>query len=102
MPGTLNLHSGASVLQLCPQVGGAVARFHWRGRDILRPITDEDLASHNARRLGMFPMLPYSNRVEDAVLHARTGARKLRLNVDGEHHSMHGFGWQPPWCVAEW
>lgn len=101
MPGTLNLASGGSVLQLLPEVGGAVARFQWRGIDLLRPVTDEDLASGNARRLGMFPMLPYSNRVEDAVLHARTGARTLRRNVAGERHSMHGFGWQRPWRVAE-
>lgn len=100
MPGTLNLLSGDSVLQLCPAVGGAVARFHWRGRDILRPVTDDDLAASHARKLGMFPMLPYSNRVENALLQARTGARTLRLNVDGEHHSMHGFGWQRPWRVA--
>jgi aldose 1-epimerase len=101
MSGTLVLLSGDSALQLCPKVGGAVARFCWRARDILRPVTEDDLASGNARRLGMFPMLPYSNRVEDAMLHARTGPRALRLNVDGEHHSMHGFGWQRPWRVAE-
>ena len=102
MSGTLNLISGASLLQLCPKVGGAVARFNWRGRDILRPVTNDDLAAGNARKLGMFPMLPYSNRVENAVLRARTGAHTLRLNVDGERHSMHGFGWQRPWRVAEW
>lgn len=100
MSGTLILFSGDSALQLCPKVGGAVARLRWHGRDILRPVTDDDLASGNARRLGMFPMLPYSNRVEDAVIHARTGPRALRRNVDGEAHSMHGFGWQRPWHVA--
>jgi aldose 1-epimerase len=97
----LHLVSGDSALLLCPEVGGAVARFRWRGRDILRPVAEWDLASGNARRLGMFPLLPYSNRVEDGLLHTRGGPRQLRLNVDGEIHSMHGFGWQRPWRV-EW
>jgi aldose 1-epimerase len=95
----LHLASGDCALLLCPEVGGAVARFNWRGRDILRPASDDDIASGNARRLGMFPLLPYSNRVEDGVLQTRSGPRRLRLNVDGEDHSMHGFGWQRAWQV---
>jgi aldose 1-epimerase len=97
----LQLVSGDSALLLCPDTGGAVARFRWRGRDILRPASDEDIGSGNARRLGMFPLLPYSNRVEDGVLQTRRGPRTLRLNVDGEQHSMHGFGWQRAWQVED-
>ena len=95
----LQLTSGDSALLLCPEVGGAVARFRWRGLDVLRPASDADLGSGNARRLGMFHLIPYSNRVQDGLLQARTGPRQLRLNVDGEVHSMHGFGWQRPWQV---
>ncbi|MFS2214127.1 aldose 1-epimerase [Telluria sp. Tellsp104] len=97
----IKLFSPDYELQLCPDIGGAVARLRWRGRDILRPVTDEDLASGIARRLGMFPLMPYSNRVEDAVLLARTGARKLCRNVEGELHSLHGFGWLRAWQVVE-
>jgi aldose 1-epimerase len=96
----LRLASGDSELLLCPDTGGAVARFTWCGLDILRPASDADIAARNARLLGMFPLAPYSNRLEDGLLSIPNGAHQLRLNVAGEPHSMHGFAWQRPWRVA--
>jgi aldose 1-epimerase len=98
----LQLASGDCTVTLCPETGGAVARFSWRGIDILRRVSDADLASGNARRLGMFPLVPYSNRIEHGLLQVPGATHQLRPNLEGEPHSIHGFGFQRAWEVAEW
>jgi aldose 1-epimerase len=96
----LELASGAMRMLLCPETGGAVARLSWAGKELLRPVSEDDIASGNARRLGMFPLAPYSNRIADGMLVLGQEAWPLRHNCAGEAHSMHGFAWQRPWTVA--
>lgn len=98
----VHLRHGASDVELLPAIGGAVARFAWRGRDILRPAPDcRGLAPAAAvRRMGCYPLLPYSNRIGAARLHAPDAVHALRPNFPPEPHSIHGFGWQRPWQVA--
>jgi aldose 1-epimerase len=102
-PVPVHLRHGASEVELLPAIGGAVARFAWRGRDILRPAPDcRGLAPAAAvRRMGCYPLLPYSNRIGAARLHADGTVHALRPNFPPEPHSLHGFGWQRPWQVAD-
>lgn len=96
----LELSNGAMRMLLAPETGGAVARLSWNGRELLRHVDDDALASGNARRLGMFPLAPYSNRIGGGTLAMGSRAWTLRHNVDGEVHSMHGFSWQRAWSVT--
>jgi aldose 1-epimerase len=93
----LELVNQAMRLLLCPETGGAVARLSWNEHDLLRKVSDDDLLSGNARRLGMFPLAPYSNRIANGVLVLGDKAWPLRNNCAGESHSIHGFAWQRRW-----
>ncbi len=96
----LELSNGPVTLLLAPETGGAIARLRWHEHELLRHVDDDALASGNARRLGMFPLAPYSNRIGGGTLALGQKAWSLRHNVEGEAHSMHGFGWQRAWSVS--
>ena len=96
----IELQHGRGRVLVCPEIGGAIARFRWGGRDILRPVSDAAIAAGEVRQMGVFPLAPYSNRVARAQLLANGQAFALRPNFPGEPHSLHGFGWQRPWRVA--
>lgn len=96
----LELSNGAMRMLLAAETGGAVARLSWHGHELLRHVDDDALASGNARRLGMFPLAPYSNRIGGGLLALGRQVWALRHNVDSEAHSMHGFGWQRAWSVT--
>ena len=97
----LILRQGDAELLLCPQIGASIARLTWRGRDILRPIPDAAIGEGNVRRMGAFPLLPYSNRIGHGRLLVNGVTFPLRANFAPEPHTVHGFGWQRVWQIAE-
>ena len=97
----LTMRQGNTELVLCPQIGAAIARLAWRGNDILRPAPDDAIRDGNVRRMGSFPLLPYSNRIGHGRLMVDAATYALRANFPPEPHAVHGFGWQRAWQVAE-
>ncbi|MDR3438073.1 aldose 1-epimerase [Telmatospirillum sp.] len=97
----VTLTAGQSSLTLKPQTGGAIVDWSTDGVALLRPISDEALAAGNARKLGCFPLIPYSNRIANAQLSFLGQDYALRPDLQGEVHSIHGNGWYTPWRVAE-
>lgn len=96
---TLELRHADSSVELRPTLGGAVARFRWRGRDILRPAPAAlpvDAAAA-VRQMACYALVPYSNRIGAALLRSGGRGEALRPNFQPEPHSIHGFGWQRPW-----
>jgi len=88
-------------VELAPDVGGAIAAFTYRGRDVLRPTPDEARREGNVRLHACYPLVPYSNRIADARLAFAGNAYTLARNF-GEHpHAIHGVGWQRRWTVVE-
>jgi aldose 1-epimerase len=98
-PAVLRLRHDDNELLVCPDAGGAVARFSWRGHDILRPASPAAMAGAEVRAMGMYPLLPYSNRIAFGQLALDSGVCQLRKNFPPEPHSIHGFGWQRVWSV---
>ncbi len=90
------LQSGGAVLDLLPEVGGAVARFTVDGIDVLRPARP---GTRVPLETACFPLVPFANRVAGGVF--RFGGRTIRLPRNfGDHpHALHGQGWQNPWTV---
>ncbi len=97
----LQLQQGDSAVTLCPEIGGAVARFTWRGHDILRRAPDTAIIERLVRQMGVYPMVPYSNRIGQAKLIVGDQTFALRPNFLQEPHSIHGFGWQRMWQVMK-
>jgi len=92
---TLERHHAHLVIE--PHMGGTIAHYAWRGRDVLRP--PEDAGSP----LGMacFPLVPFANRIAYGTFIWR--GRTIRLQpYAGEPHALHGQGWQTAWQVMEW
>lgn len=87
-------------LVLAPAIGGAIVRFRAGGHDVFRPTDEAALAEGNARRLGSFPLVPFSNRIADGRFSWAGIDHRLRPNFPGEPHAVHGEGFQARWSVA--
>jgi len=96
----VELQNAESRVSLCPEVGAAIARFTWRGYDILRRAPDSAIEEGLVRQMGMYPLVPYSNRIGRAELLVGNQSYPLRPNFPGEPHAIHGIGWQRAWQVS--
>jgi len=97
------LDHGPWQVMVLPDLGGAIGRCRWRhpdGRmvDLLRPISDADLAAHDVEGAACFPLLPFSNRIRDGRFSFAGRTVAIPRNTAGKHPE-HGHGWQRPWSV---
>lgn len=99
VPTALLLASGDSEVGLC-MAGGALSHFNWRGRSILRAAPASAVAAGAVRHMAMYPLVPYSNRIKDALLKTGGTTYRLRANMPPEPHAIHGFGWQRQWRLV--
>jgi aldose 1-epimerase len=94
------LRNGESEVMLCPDIGASIARYTWRGRDILRRASDAAVAGQLVRQMGVYPLVPYSNRIGNAKLIVGDQSFMLRPNFSPEPHAVHGFAWQCAWQLV--
>ena len=85
-------------LECDPINGGVVRRLTWRGTDILRPSM---LGDTDPLGCGMFPLVPFSNRLLHDVPSSNGPLRLPRYLQDCDF-AIHGFGWQRDWQVAHY
>jgi aldose 1-epimerase len=97
----VRLHRGGGELELCPQIGGAITAFSWRGRDVLRPAGTACLSGGDPLFASCFPLVPFSNRIADARFAFQDRICQLQPNLPREPHAIHGQGWQNPWTVEQ-
>lgn len=95
----IRLVKGESVADFHPQIGAALSRFAVRGVEIMRATPISAIADANIRQMACYPLVPYSNRIEQGKLLVGQKAHQLRLNFGNEAHSIHGVGWQRPWKI---
>ena len=91
-----HLAHGLWQVDVAPEAGGSIARFdmlrNGSAVPLFRPATDEAIASADARGMGCFPLVPYSNRIEP-------GWMGLPPNHPAFPLAIHGEGWLKPWTV---
>ena len=90
---------GNAVVHVDAELGGAITSFTLRGRPVLRPTPDAAWATHNVRLASCYPLVPYSNRIRDAVLSFDGVDHPLDRNLGTHPHAIHGVGWQRAWTV---
>lgn len=98
MTAIVSLRDGVTEVDLVPELGGAISRLSYTGIDLLRPApprADWD----SPRRLGMFAMVPYSNRVRNGTFTHNGQTYRMAKNMPDQPHTIHGDGWQKPWKV---
>jgi aldose 1-epimerase len=97
---THDLQAADTRVLICPDIGGAIARFTFRDTDILRRAPESAIAGKLVRQMGSYPLVPYSNRIGSGRLVAGKESFSLRPNFPPEPHAIHGFGWQREWRVG--
>jgi aldose 1-epimerase len=91
------LSQGGVELDIAPEIGGAVSRFIFEGKDVMRPAPNGALSPLDACT---FALVPFANRVENCVFHFQGREIRLRRNHGDHPHALHGHGWQSAWRVA--
>lgn len=107
MPHSLiTLRSPSAECAVAPAAGGSIARFAatFCGRriDLLRPAPPDAVAAGDPRRMGSFPLVPFSNRIRGGRFRFAGREVALPLNSPPMPHAIHGLGFQAPWrAVSE-
>jgi len=95
----LLLADGEAIVEIVPDVGGAIASFRWRDRDILRATPPQARAARDVRSHACYPLVPYSNRIANATLRHAGRDHPLARNFGDSPHAIHGVGWQRAWTT---
>lgn len=99
-PSVIRLNSHDAVVEIAPDVGGAIASFALAGADVLRPAPAAALAERDVRSFACYPLVPCSNRIAGARLAFDGREHALARNFGDSPHAIHGVGWQRAWAVA--
>jgi aldose 1-epimerase len=95
----LSLRTGRLAVELAPDAGGSIKRFTVDGSDVLRPMTEADVASGKGTNAAAYPLVPFSNRIRGGELVFEGETFHLANNWPGVNHPMHGDGWAHAWQV---
>ncbi|MBB2493987.1 aldose 1-epimerase [Aquipseudomonas ullengensis] len=89
-------------LVLRPDLGGSIANWSLRnsGLPLLRHADRTALEAATPRRLGCFPLLPWSNRIDQGGFANPDAWLDLTPNSD-DPYPIHGTAWQQAWSVVE-
>lgn len=93
------LASGDADVVVAPGVGGAIASFRWRDHDLLRPTPEAARTAGDVRQFASYPLVPYSNRIAQAMLAHEAATHSLARNFGHHPHAIHGVGWQRAWTL---
>lgn len=97
----IELKLGDAHLGLLPALGGSVAFWRAKGRDLLVPVADPNLAAQRNTPVAGYPLVPYSNRIGDGRFTFEGVDYALTPNFGGENHAVHGNAWEREWTVAQ-
>jgi aldose 1-epimerase len=97
----LTLTAGASSIVVAPEHGAGLVGW-MRGRTaLLRHALPEAAAFGDSHAMGLFPLLPYCNRIGWARFSWQGRDYHLARNFGDSPHTIHGIGWQRTWAVAK-
>jgi aldose 1-epimerase len=99
MNSALKIKSGAWQCEVAPALGGCLAGLWFDGKPVLRSPGAQALTS--ARQSGCYVLVPFSNRLSQAVLQWQGTSHPLVKNNGTEAHAIHGIGWQRSWAVLD-
>ncbi|HDS1736683.1 aldose 1-epimerase [Pseudomonas sp. BP8] len=101
-PHEVHLEDRLTRLSLAPSVGGSLVNWQVKktGQPLLRHSDAAALASGSPRRLGCYPLAPWSNRIAEGGFERPDGWLALPPNTDNSPYAIHGSAWQQPWRVS--
>jgi aldose 1-epimerase len=104
--GDIVLRAGGAQALLRPAAGGRVCslRLEAPGGDVVPVLFAYEPADVDPLRWakgGIYPLLPYSNRIAQARLHTPQGAVGLSPHPDAHPHTLHGNAHGMPWQASQ-
>lgn len=97
----LTLQAGSSSLVLAPEIGGSIVGWSHGVAPLLRRPHPDAIMTGNARGLGCFPLVPFSNRIAYGRFRWDGIDYALDRNFGDHPHTIHGVGWQRAWQVSD-
>lgn len=91
----IQLNAGAAVARLLPHAGGRVSALRLErpsgaGVEVLHPYPEDFFDPIHWAKGGIYPLMPYSNRIADARLLVDGKSVALAAHPDARPHSLHG------------
>ncbi len=99
MTEALNLVDRHWKVVVSPSHGGSLQLCEFDGAAVLRPTAQLERIGGARSSCCYFPMIPYSNRIENSQFDFAGSTVNLTKNVAGTRHAIHGHGWQVAWQV---
>jgi len=97
----LELADGRWRLVVAPSQGGSLLACERDGLAVLKPTAQPPAPGRPSVTCCHFPMLPFSNRIENGRFSFGGSSIRLAQNVAGSPHALHGQGWRAAWQVIE-
>jgi aldose 1-epimerase len=98
---TLALRDDHWNVVVAPALGGSVLACEYDGTSVMQPTLQPASARLRSLHCCHFPLIPWSNRIENGVFLFSGQTIRVAGNVAGSPHAIHGHGWQTPWRVVE-
>lgn len=96
----LEIAAGDSLCRIAPALGGSLLGWQVAGQPMLRSASEHEFLAGDRLGLASFPLVPYSNRIGNAVFHLGGARISLTANFPPEPHAIHGTGWEDAWEVT--
>lgn len=98
----LHLEDRLTRLSLAPELGASLVNWQVKdsGQALLRHSDQAALDSATPRRLGCYPLVPWSNRINSGGFARPDGWLALAANTEHSPYAIHGSAWQQPWVVT--
>jgi aldose 1-epimerase len=105
MSGVVLLNAGAASLRLLPHAGGRVSALRLARRsgsalDVLFPYPEDFFDPIHWAKGGIYPLIPYSNRIANASLLVDGKPIALLAHPDAAPHSLHGNAHALHWLLV--
>jgi aldose 1-epimerase len=106
LPGDVLLACGGSRALLRPAAGGRVCALHLADADgvaqeVLYPYTAAGVDALRWAKGGIYPLVPYSNRIAHSRLATPDGVVTLSPHPDAMPHTLHGNAHGLPWQLQQ-
>lgn len=88
-------------IALLPEWGGRVAYLKAKELDIVTPINSDSFDPFAWPRGGIYPLMPYSNRIRDSRLVHEGVTHSLPIHRAAKPHTLHGVAHTLAWQVTE-
>lgn len=97
----LHLQDRLTRLSLTPDIGASLVNWTAKhtGQALLRHSDAAALAAGTPRRLGCYPLVPWSNRIGEGGFARPDGWQALPPNTEHDPYPIHGSAWQHGWHV---